>query len=698
MELPQDRTQVIPEIYTGKEQLQRAHDFLMEKLTEVRDDHTNRAQKWLQWDKAYRLIDEQRPDEGSSIVDPEIQVIVDTLVANETESFMGQDPNFKLMGMEETDEEQAGIMSAFIQDSHRRIKLREKFERTIRQKKVFGTAIVKTPYVREFKKRTIREVVERVPQPNGEFKVKTKVRQVDFPFMDDTDWEPVSIFDFYPIGKGSCIEELEGCVQVFKKKYDDLLEKEFKKKDDGKEYGIYHNLDTVKPNQDVELTVAEYWGKIPMSVVTGNEDDRFEKFEGVITAVIQFPDNDNDRRNVKSAHASRTGEMSDEPVTQVSYSGGIRLQENPFWDSSRPFLSCPESPVDSEFYGIGIVEILIEKAIELNCTIRQVLDNKTLQLLNPTIEDRNAGIQRGLKLIKNPRIQANDINGIKTFPINDFSMNGYRAISQIKDDMRRASGAVESIQGVQLGKETSATEFAAVQRQAGIRIASKIKLVDERLFKPFIEKCYKNAQQFSTVEKFIRVLGTKGVNWKPVRPEDIWGTFDIVTKGPNEVENSTIKSNKLIQFLGIAARAPQFANIPFLLQEIWVQMGMPEADKSKVVLAGANETEADVDAETRAMLYGQPAIVKPNQNHQLHIQKKVQAYQEYLAAGGDDPRVEEIFRQNIDGHAAIMATQNPEALAVGGQTPEQGPDMGGMETPNPMAQGMANEQSGAQLA
>lgn len=694
--LPNDRTQVIPKVWTQADQLQRAHDFLMDKLQSVANDHRNRAAKWLSWDKAYRLIDEQRPDEGSGIVDPELQVIIDTLVANETEAFMGQDPNFQLQGMEESDEEQASLMSSFLQDSHRRIKLREKFERSIRQKKVFGTAIVKTPYVREFKTRTIREVVERIPKPDGTFKVKTKVKTVKFPQIDDTDWEPVSPFDFYPIGKGCSIDDLEGCVQIFKRKYDDLLAREFKKNDDGIEEGVYHNLEAVKPMSDADLTVAEYWGKIPMSVVTGNDEDRFEKFEGVIAAVINFPDNDNDNRNVKVTHASRTGENAD--VEQPStYCGGIRLQENPFWDCSRPYISCPETPVDDEFWGIGVVEILVEKAAELNCTIRQVLDNKTLQLLNPTIEDRNSGIQRSLRLLKNPRIQANDINGIKTFPIQDFSTNGYRAIAQIKDDMRRASGAVESIQGVSLGKETSATEFAAVQRQAGIRIASKIKLVDERLFKPFIEKGYKNAQQFSTVEKFVRVLGKKGVNWKPVRPEDIWGTFDIITKGPNEVENSVIMTNKLIQFLGIAARAPQFANIPFLMQEIWVKMGMPESDKSKVVLAGANETEADIDAEAQAMLMGQPAQVKPNQNHQLHIQKKAAVFKTYMDAGYDDPQVEEIFRQNIDGHAAMMATQGAQAQMVGGQTPEQGPDVSGMETPNPMAEGAPNEQAGPEL-
>lgn len=687
---PQDRDQVLPKIYSSKEQLDRAHDFVIDQLKRVQDDHRSRGDKWKQWDMAYRLIDEQRPDQGSAVVDPEIQIEIDTLVANEVEALMGKNPPFQFIGTEETDEEQAELMTAYVADGLKRIQLREKLERTIRQKKIYGTAFVKTPYVKDTVKRKVRKIVDR----DEKGKVKTEVKEVDFLYMDDTDWEYVSIFDIYPIGPGSNLQETEGVVQLFERTYDQLLEREFHKESDGTEHGVYHHLDAVAPAVDKKLKVAEYWGKIPMSVITGNPEDKFKKFEGLITAVIEFPDNDDSKREVKNIHSLRTGEQSHTPETStIPTCGGIRMQENPFWDNSRPFLSCPDTPVDDEIYGVGVIEILFEKWSELNTTIRQVADSKTLQNLNPTIEDVNAGIKRDLKLTQNPRIKANDINGIKPLPIKDSSATAYTYIAQLKNDMRRASGATEGIQGTPVSGDQSATEFAAIQQQAGVRIKGKIKLSEERLFIPFVERCYKNAMQFATAEKFIRVHGVKGVRFQPVKPEDIWGTFDIVTKGATESENSIIIANKLIQYLSIAAKAPQHANIPFLLQEIWVKIGMPESQKHKVVLVGSNETQMDIQDEIDAMVVGQQVNAKPSQNHQLHIQMKADAFQGLIEQGLTTPENTVVFRENLDAHAQMLAVgQAEQGMAA---PPEQFPLANEAEAPNPLEEQLGPSTQGS---
>lgn len=694
MQPAEDRDQLIPKSFTSSDQLQRAHDFLKAKLDSAYLDHKNRSNFWHAWDKSYRLIDEQKPDEGAAVVDPEIQVIVDTLTANEVEAFLGQDPPFEFKGTEETDEEQAAIMTAYIHDDLTHIKLREKLERSIRQKKVFGTAIVKTPYVSRSKKRKVRRVVERTPKPDGTFKVKTEVQKVDFNYFNGTDWEYVSIFDFYPVGRGTDVQEIEGVIQIFEKTYDQLYDRRVRKEGD-EEVGIYRNLDTIARQPGKKLKVAEYWGRIPKSIVTGNIEDSDECFEGLITAVIDAPENEDERRRQRQIHSERTGQASDtEDDAFLEASAGLRFQENPFWDNERPFLICPEIPIENEIYGMGVIEPLVEKAQELNTTIRQVLDNKTLQLLNPTIEDVNAGVQRNLRLVKNPRIKANDINGVKTWPISDFSVNGYRAIQQIKDDMRRASGATEGIQGASVKGEQSATEFAAIQQQAGVRLKNKIKMTDDLLFKPFVERSYRYAMQFASRTKVVRVLGKKGVKWQPVNPEDIWGTFDIVTKGPTEVENSVIKTNKLIQFLSIAARVPQAANIPFLLQEIWTALGMSPSDKHKVILAGANETEDDVQTEIETLIMGQDVPVKPNQDHQLHIQMKSDAYAVIRQNGGANQENTDAFRKNIDTHAQMMTNQGQDSRALGGQGGVPVENIEANESPNPMEENLGPSTQG----
>jgi len=296
------------------------------------------------------------------------------------------------------------------------------------------------------------------------------VNEVEFQYFNGTDWEYVSLFDCYFVGRGTNVQEIDGIIHIVEKTYAELLEKKARKNDDGETTGYYYGLDNLLVDSDKKLKVAEYWGRIPMSVVTGNEDDANEEFEGLITAVISDPYNDDEKRLNRSIHAERTGQLADTEDDRLNEgAAGIRFQENPFWDNERPFLVCPETPIENELYGMGVIEPLVEKAMELNTTIRQVLDIKTLQLLNPTIEDVNAGVQRNIRLIKNPRIKATDINGVKTWPINDFSVNGYRAIQQIKDDMRRASGATDGVQGTSVKGDQSATEFASIQQQAGVR-------------------------------------------------------------------------------------------------------------------------------------------------------------------------------------------------------------------------------------
>lgn len=699
---PQDTSTptLVPKIYKGDDQLKRAYDFVSDQLKRCWQDHENRSQKWLDWNNAYRLIDEQKPDEGASVVDPEPQIEVDTLTSNYVESFLGQDPPFKFSGMDgdRHDEEQASIMTSYVSDGLRRINLREKFERTIRQGLIYGTMLVKTPYKKDFVTRKVKQREVKSINDDGTIKYEVKVSEKKFPKMDDTDWEFVSIFDFFPVGRGNSIQTLDGVIQFFERSYEELLgQKQTTEKVDGieKVTGIYYGLDNIIPIDSTnKLSVCEYWGKIPKNVITGNDDDQYEVIEGLITCVISR--SDFGKRMLRNNNAQRTGELTNYEESINLDEGAIRFQENPYWDGERPYLACPYTPIDDEFYGIGIIEPMIEKWYELNTTIRQILDNKTLQLLNPTIEDINANVQRSIKLVKNPRIKADDINGVKTWPIADFSVNGYNAVAALKDEMRRGSGAVESIQGVASRKDSSATEFAGIAQQAGIRIRNKIKLIDESLFKPFLERCYKYAQQFSTEERVVRVLGAKGANWIKVRPDDIYGTLDIITNGPTQIENGVVMANKMIQYLGIAARAPQFANIPYLLGEIWVKLGFPESDRNKVVLEGSHETAEEIQHEVVALSMGQRVMVKPNQNHKEHLTMKIQAYDKLLSENKVNEQIENAFRDNIDKHEEFMKSQEAQGGRLGAATPPE-QLVQGLESPNPVQEGAPSNATGARV-
>jgi hypothetical protein len=559
--------------------------------------------------------------------------------------------------------------------------------------------IVKTPWRKESEKRLIR-VRSLVVDKNGIPKVgrdgkplyKTLEKKTEIPKMDDIDWEYVSLYDFYPCGRGSNIQELDGVAQKFIRSYDDLKANERKTEIvDGEEVttGIYYNLDNIHLSSS-KLDIVEYWGLIPKFVITGSEDDRYKNFEGVITCIMDMKTYADEY--VKRKHSEKTGEMYMAPDTTKS-ERAIRCQDNPFWSGERPYLACPYIPVDDEFYGLGIIEIVLQKWHELNTTIRQLADNKTLQLRMPMIEDATANVQRGSSLIANPRIKADDINGIKPLPLTDFSNNGWKMVQSIKDDMRRASGALESIQGVPMNSSTSATEFQGVTQQAGVRIKNRIRYIDEKLFKPFLNRCYEYNMQFAEAERVVRVLGKKGTKLIRVRPEDIWGNFDIITQGPTEIENNAMMANKLTNFIAIAAKIPG-VDLPSLVKKVWIKMGFPESEADEIVpTPGLKDQTIDIENENMALSMGQPVNRKPQDDDQQHYMGHQREWLAIRDSGMSTDQSREAFlrhmaQHNVYMHQADSSMQDPKAmleeLSQNGGVPLTGMNGGPPQGPNPL--------------
>lgn len=694
--------QVLPKVWTDEETLARALAFIEKKISEVDSDHQNRVQRWLEFDQAYQNIRRSiKNDGGANIVDPEPYVNVETLVSNIVEAFFAQDPPFKYIGSDETDDEQAEIMTSVRADHLRRIGIREKFERSIRQLIIYGTCIVKTPWRKEVKMKNVRVRVPAVGKDglpkydsNNVMKMKVVDRKVPFPVYDDTDWEFVSIFDFYPVGYGADIQDLEGCIHRTLNSYDQLKSMERVKDNiEGVEIyrGVYVNLEALKPASENKMNVYEYSGKIPRYIVTGKEEDKYVCFEGVIAAVL--PTNDQGSVMLTQQHETKSGgNVHDVEKPNSGVSACIRVQENPYWSSERHFLSCPWTPQDNEFYGIGCIQPIFELWEELNDTRNQLLDNKTLMLRQPMLEDVSANVQRDVNLARNSRIKCDDINGIKPLAIQNFQNEGWKMVQAIKDDIRRATGAIESVQGIPLSGDTSATEFSAIAQQAGVRIKNHIKLIDEKLFKRFLDRSYQYDMQFSEFEKIIKIVGPEGINFKRVAPEDIWGTFDIVTNGPTQIENNAARANKLINFLSIVARIPNIANLPEILKEIWISFGFAESQADKIIVTTAEDSQEKIMEENKLMSMGQPVLAHNGENHIAHIQGHGQLLESLRVSGGSTPEVEQMFKDHILQHTIMlqrMTAGQPGANQVaqnGGQMPMANPGAPQHNAPSPVEQ------------
>ena len=681
----EEAPQLVPKIYSSEAILSRASQFLLETYRKAKEDHEARINRWLEFDKAYQNIRDRKAEDGAAnIVDPEPFVVIETLTANLSEAFFSQDPPFKYSAQEQSDDEQAELMTSYRADHLRRIGIRDKFERSLKQSMVYGTCVVKTPWRKEVMMKVVRTKVSSVNPETGKKETKTETKKVPFPKFDDTDWEFVSLFDFLPVGNGATIEDLDGCIHRVCKTYDELKANERKKKNvDGVdlEKGIYVGLESLKPILSDKLNLLEYWGRIPDYVVTGKEEDRYTTFEGTIAGVVCEDSYGKDQlqaqRSLKSGGVSW---IDDQDKNYSANSTAIRCQENPFWSGERPFISMPWTPIDNEFYGIGVIQPIKELWDELNDTRNQLVDNKTLMLRQPMLEDVHANVQRNVNLTgKNVRIKCDDINGVKPLMIQNFQAEGWRNVAAIKDDIRRATAAVESLQGVPLGGSTSATEFSAIQQQAGVRIKTKIRSVDE-LFKKFLDRSYQYDQQFAEFERFVKVLGKKGARFERVAPEDIFGTFDIVTNGVTQIENSAVKTNKLVNILSIVSRIPPGSPLWLVVKEIWKTMGFSEGVADKIFPIANSEKPEDVEYENMALQLGQKIEAVENENHQMHIQIHGASLEAVRRDGLSNGDLELSYKKHIAQHAyylqAQMASAQQQAIANGeGQPNSPGAQM-----------------------
>jgi hypothetical protein len=246
-------------------------------------------------------------------------------------------------------------------------------------------------------------------------------------------------------------------------------------------------------------------------------------------------------------------------------------------------------------------------------------------------------------------------------------------------------------------ERVSATEFQGTFQQAGVRLKSRIRLFDDKMFRKFLERSYQNDMQLAEFERIIRVIGKDGVKFKRVRPEDIWGTFDIITYGPLAFENKVIKANKLTNFFAIAAKAPQFFNIPKLGKKIYMAMDIgPAHEAEEMVMTNEIETPEDVELEITALSLGQPIEARANQNHQIHIQMKVEAAKQLIESGAMTDEIYIAIETNVNKHLAFLQNQAQAQMPGMGQLGQNGPETPQAnvgQAPNPMAQ-MRNSGNG----
>lgn len=516
-------------------------------------------------------------------------------------------------------------------------KLRTKLIGSYRNLCIYGTTFIKYYWGYSIKRR-----FKRKKNAGGLWE---RIEEEDI-VSDGPTAEVLDIWDVYADPKD---ENLEGAViQEIVTDYQKIKDKAQRKTESGDEVGVYRNTELLKDSRlsqindperalsdltrgvgdrkygkhEKKIRTYEYWGPIPQSFLTLNEDDSDEEVEGYIVVGVNSPSD--------SASSAVTG--SDLVV--------LRVSPNPFDHQEKPFLRGRYIKVEGQLYGMSMYEVNISLAKELNTVRSQFMDMRTFMLKNKWLRDRNSEISdHSLKDLSEQVIDTNDVNGLQALRPPDFSGSALASEANIKADLEDGTGATSFLGGTPMKSSLERTaEGVATMMSAGLeRFELVVTQYEEEILKPLAEGFWWLNQQFLDDEIEIAMTGGRTLKFSP---RDVDFIYDLQFLGIHELGQKSFKINALNILIQNVAPFAEFGldPLPILLRMVKL-LGMgdliPEIDKRPEAQA-----EFTPEGEKQLLMSGQKVRVDLNDDHAAFIE----AYKEIL----NTPNLPEHVKANTE--------------------------------------------------
>lgn len=363
-----------------------------------------------------------------------------------------------------------------------------------KSKLMYGTAIVKTPWVYDTK--------------TGD---------------DRPDWDNVSIFNFFPdphYKLAGDIQGMKGCVHRIYRTWDQIkLQEKKKDKQTGEMRGIYTNLDKLKAriaDQGRNNEDRSYYDKGQLI----EDPHKQESFGATQTNGIQL----DEYWGIFESDYDKDGEpiYSEYIITLADNEVVIRCEENRLDKKVKPFLADPDYIVPGEWYGAGEIEPVWSTLVESKILKQAKLTAVKLATNPITIVDRNGGFNtKNLQSYPGALWVGNNIDGIKPLSVADGFLAAYREIASMEGEIQQSlalptPGAGVIPGGSQIGRTQAGVQF--IQQSTNKRILLKIMLSSCHLVKKFFLRMVDLNGQFLSDEVIFRVQNKENP-FKVVRRE-----------------------------------------------------------------------------------------------------------------------------------------------------------------------------------
>ena len=263
----------------------------------------------------------------------------------------------------------------------------------------------------------------------------------------------------------------------------------------------------------------------------------------------------------------------------------ILEEENPFWHGEIPYNKTCYVPINGEFYGMGIPEILAGLQDELNTSRNQRIDYNSLSLRRMWKLRKGCGLTaRDLVWRQNGVLQVENMDDVQEINIQSLPADAFANESSVKQDMQDTTGCHDVIMGASYAQETATTTVTR-DNNASLRFKTVMNALVKDILLPVARKFIALDKQFLSEGRVLRLLGEPAPELFTVEPEDISGEYDVIYCG-TAVESQAGKEEnkeKALQAYSLALADPAYQKDDAarleLFRRVLETLGMENAER-----------------------------------------------------------------------------------------------------------------------
>jgi hypothetical protein len=394
----------------------------------------------------------------------------------------------------------------------------------------------------------------------------------------------------------------------------------------------------------------------------------------------------------------------------------IRLQQNPYWHQSPPFnWGRFIKPPGNEFYGRGLPEAIIDLGHMLNDVLNQGMDSATYNLSAITIINPAFAPNADSFEVQPGAVWWADPNAVKPLQFPDLTDVMMKNMNGLKEVISQCSDNTPQLPDPLAGKARSTGQAQLAINEWQTDLYSFVNSFISESMEQTAMQVHSMLQQNLPDETLIRVAGKYSGEWinRVLTPADICGNLSFKWMGAIQVENQSVKTQQMLNFLKIYPSIPpqagvtiDWGNLITMLLRDGFQIKNPET----IVSSSRLSASVAPFIEDKILILGGEVEVCVQDDDDAHMADHKQAQAKLDKKAPEYIYTYSLFDKHIADHEkqkqdkiqqqqqAQMQQQQQMAMAAAGQKPPAGAThRPSQHPPNPMgnqqqmSQGIPNQ-------